>query len=62
MNTKSVDFEYKYQIEAVTEVVDTTSGAVIYQPKDILVPETVKKVRKEHKEDKRIHRKSIKRR
>lgn len=41
MATDSVDFEYKYSVVAVTEVVDRITGAVIYSPKDEIVKETV---------------------
>ena len=41
MGADSVDFEYKYSIVAVTEVVDKGTGAVIYNPKEEIVKETV---------------------
>lgn len=41
MGTDSVDFEYKYSIVAVTEIIDKVSGAIIYSPKEEIVKETI---------------------
>ncbi len=40
MDAKNVDFEYAYRIDAILKVKDSTSGSVLLDKTDMLVPET----------------------
>ena len=45
MDTSNVEFDYTYELTAQMVISDKTSGAHIYDPVDVIVPETTKSVR-----------------